>query len=162
MPPKALTGQAGTIYLLHFQEPYKHARHYLGWTGEPLDKRLQAHAVGRGSRLMAVVGEAGIPWRLARVWENVDRHVERAMKERKMTPRLCPLCVRDTPTRGKHGGLTELKPSTLAALERLRQTYPRWVVVARHGREQVANQCICPGGEAGGHSHDCRFGQVAA
>ena len=25
----------GTVYLLHFDHPYQHARHYTGWTGRP-------------------------------------------------------------------------------------------------------------------------------
>lgn len=34
----------GTIYLLHFSKPYKHARHYIGYTDD-LDKRLARHLI---------------------------------------------------------------------------------------------------------------------
>ena len=30
----AMTGQPGVIYMLHFHRPYKHARHYVGWTDD--------------------------------------------------------------------------------------------------------------------------------
>ena len=29
-----MTGQLGIVYLLHFDRPYQHARHYTGWTGD--------------------------------------------------------------------------------------------------------------------------------
>ncbi|MBB5085041.1 putative GIY-YIG superfamily endonuclease [Nonomuraea endophytica] len=34
----------GTVYLLHFAQPYRHARHYLGWTTD-LQARLAAMPV---------------------------------------------------------------------------------------------------------------------
>ena len=30
--------QLGVIYMLHFDRPYKHARHYVGWTDDLLDR----------------------------------------------------------------------------------------------------------------------------
>ena len=35
----------GTVYLLHFSEPYKHARHYTGWT-EDLPRAWRPTATG--------------------------------------------------------------------------------------------------------------------
>ena len=35
-----MAGRRGTIYLLHFARPYKHARHYLGFA-EDLERRLK-------------------------------------------------------------------------------------------------------------------------
>lgn len=84
------TGRVGTIYLLHFEQPYQHARHYLGWA-EQLDARLADHAAGRGARLLAVVQSAGITWRLARTWEGT-RARERALKRMGGLSRRCPLC----------------------------------------------------------------------
>jgi predicted GIY-YIG superfamily endonuclease len=81
---------AGIIYLIHFDTPYKHARHYTGWTTD-LDARLQAHRQGRGSRLMEVITKAGITWRLVRTWLG-GRDRERAIKDRHEAPRLCPEC----------------------------------------------------------------------
>ena len=83
-------GDAGTVYLIHLDQPYKHARHYLGWTTD-LNSRLQAHREGRGARLMEVVKAAGITWHLARTWPG-SRDRERAIKNRHESPRLCPEC----------------------------------------------------------------------
>jgi predicted GIY-YIG superfamily endonuclease len=81
----------GTVYLIHFDTPYRHARHYIGWTAD-LDARLEAHRSGHGSRLMQVITIAGITWQLARTWPG-GRKRERALKDRHEAPRLCPLCT---------------------------------------------------------------------
>ena len=93
------TGQPGTIYLLHFDRPYKHARHYTGWTGssESLTARLARHAAGDGARLLAVAHAAGITWQLARTWEG-PRARERQLKRQGGASRHCPMCgVRPRP-----------------------------------------------------------------
>ena len=38
-------------YLLHFDPPYKHARHYVGYT-EHLDVRVEQHRNGTGANLL--------------------------------------------------------------------------------------------------------------
>jgi predicted GIY-YIG superfamily endonuclease len=81
---------AGTVYLLHLSEPLAHARHYCGWTSN-LDARLEAHRKGTGARLMEVCAERGIGFQLARTWTG-DRHLERKLKRRHESPRLCPIC----------------------------------------------------------------------
>lgn len=78
-----------TIYLLHFDTPYRHAKHYLG-IARNLDKRLAQHAAGQGARLTQVVKDAGIGWTLARTWKG-DRTDERRMKQNGKSWR-CPLC----------------------------------------------------------------------
>jgi predicted GIY-YIG superfamily endonuclease len=80
----------GTVYLLHFDRPYVHARHYTGWTTD-LPSRLAEHTAGRGARLLAVVTSAGIGWRLARTW-NGTRALERSLKARHGASRFCPVC----------------------------------------------------------------------
>jgi hypothetical protein len=55
----------GTVYLLHFERPYKHARHYLGFA-QDLERRLELHRAGRGARLVEVIAQAGIGFQLAR------------------------------------------------------------------------------------------------
>lgn len=80
-----------TVYLLHFKQPYKHARHYVGFA-KRLDERLEHHRNGTGARLMQVIRDAGIDWQLARTWPQGDRNFERAIKNRKASPRLCPIC----------------------------------------------------------------------
>ncbi len=81
---------AGTVYLLHFDQPYKHARHYVGWARN-VKRRLAEHAAGRGARLLAVVRDAGIGWQLARLWPG-SRARERQIKRQGGHARHCPLC----------------------------------------------------------------------
>ncbi|HUV88168.1 MAG TPA: endonuclease [Anaerolineae bacterium] len=78
------------VYLLHFQEPYKHARHYLGFCKD-LTARLEQHRNGTGARLLSVVQAAGISWIVARTWDG-GRDLERRLKARKNSPKLCPIC----------------------------------------------------------------------
>ncbi len=79
-----------SVYLIHFDQPYKHARHYLGYASD-VSARLQLHASGQGARLMQVIVEAGITWRLARTWSG-GRDFERKLKSRKKASELCPFC----------------------------------------------------------------------
>lgn len=83
----------GTIYLLHFDRAYHHARHYLGWTEGVIERRLDRHMVGDGARLISVVTEAGIGLEVARLWAGT-RALERQLKNRKSSPRLCPICLK--------------------------------------------------------------------
>lgn len=78
------------VYLIHFDRPYKHAQHYLGWA-KNLERRIKQHRSGDGSRLMQVVTEAGIPWRVAKTWDG-GRKLERELKRQHHGPRLCPIC----------------------------------------------------------------------
>jgi len=81
------------VYLLHFDEPFKHAKHYLGYTGRnDINYRMKEHSSGRGSKLMAAVSAAGIKFTIAKVWEDGDRTFERKIKNQKNTPRFCPIC----------------------------------------------------------------------
>jgi predicted GIY-YIG superfamily endonuclease len=80
----------GTVYLLHFDEPYMHARHYVGWA-KHLEARLAHHRRGTGANLLRVLNEHGIGWQLARTWSNVDRFFERRVKNHSAT-RYCPIC----------------------------------------------------------------------
>lgn len=80
----------GYVYLLHFDRPYKHARHYLGYTRN-VDRRLAMHAAGRGARLLEVLKANGIHFTVA--WVVVgNRQLERRLKDRHESPRLCPIC----------------------------------------------------------------------
>jgi len=42
----------GTVYVLHFDPAYKHARHYVGWTAGEVTERIAVHLQGRGSPLV--------------------------------------------------------------------------------------------------------------
>lgn len=89
--PEAADGVIGTIYLLHFSSPVRHARHYLGWT-QDLDRRVEDHRSGQGSPLVAAAVAAGAEVTVARTWTGVDRNFERRLKNRKEGPALCPVC----------------------------------------------------------------------
>ncbi|MBP2330617.1 putative GIY-YIG superfamily endonuclease [Kibdelosporangium banguiense] len=80
----------GTVYLLHFDKPYRHARHYVGWARR-VNARLAQHAAGHGARLLQVVRAAGISWTLARTWQGT-RARERQIKSMGGASRRCPLC----------------------------------------------------------------------
>jgi len=81
----------GTVYLLHFDQPFGHARHYMGWASDGnLERRLAHHASGTGANLLRHVGKAGIGWELVRTWAG-DRSLERRMKARGHA-RACPVC----------------------------------------------------------------------
>lgn len=81
----------GTVYLLHFDRPLRHARHYLGHTDGPLERRLAQHGGPNGAHLMRHVAAAGIGWQLARTWSG-DRHRERQLKNQCGHTRHCPIC----------------------------------------------------------------------
>ncbi len=76
---------SNTVYLLHFDVPYKHARHYLGFT-DNLENRLAEHRKGNGARLLQVTNGAGITFVLARVWSG-DRNFERILKNLRCMPK---------------------------------------------------------------------------
>jgi predicted GIY-YIG superfamily endonuclease len=84
-----------TVYLLHFDRPLKHARHYLGWTTN-LDARLEHHLKGSGARLVRAVVQSGIGVTLARQWRGEDRNFERKLKNRNNGPKLCPICAKES------------------------------------------------------------------
>ena len=79
-----------TVYLIHFNQAFKHARHYIGYTTN-LDRRITDHLCGIGARLMEVVTAAGVEWQCVRTWQG-DRRLERQLKKRKHAALLCPVC----------------------------------------------------------------------
>ena len=88
--PCGAGGVMGTVYLIHFDTPYRHAQHYIGWASN-LPARLAEHRAGNGARLMEVIANAGITWQLARTWPG-DRNLERKLKDRHGASRFCPIC----------------------------------------------------------------------
>jgi predicted GIY-YIG superfamily endonuclease len=80
------------VYVIHLATRLHHAGHYVGFATD-LAQRMAQHRSGRGARLMEVVTQAGIEWKLVKVWAG-DRGLERRLKRRKNTPRrLCPVCM---------------------------------------------------------------------
>lgn len=90
-------------YLIEITLPYRHARHYLGFTAD-LPRRWAEHRGGSGSRLLAAAQAAGCELELVRVWYGAQaRALEQRLKQhrkptstrcgaaRSLRP-LCPLC----------------------------------------------------------------------
>ena len=82
-----------TVYVLHFDRPSQHAKHYLGSCTD-LTRRLPQHGRGQGARLLEVVSTAGISWQLARTWCGGKKR-ERQLKKQGGRSRLCPLCKKE-------------------------------------------------------------------
>lgn len=82
-----------TVYLLHFERPIAHARHYLGSTSR-LEQRLAEHRAGmsKAGRLPQVFAEHGIGFVLARTWPG-GRIRERQLKRQGGHSRKCPVCI---------------------------------------------------------------------
>ncbi len=81
-----------TLYLLHFDPPYRHARHYLGLVKDGnVSRRLYEHLQGRGSPLVRAAYLSGCA--VICVWEcSGDVALERRLKNQANTPRWCPVC----------------------------------------------------------------------
>jgi len=81
------------VYILHFDKKISdHAQHYVGFAND-VEKRVKQHQDGcNGARLVQVASERGIGFRVARIFENVDRTFERNLKRQKNTKRFCPIC----------------------------------------------------------------------
>jgi len=77
-------------YLLHFDRPIYRAQHYLGWSVN-IARRVAQHQRGKGARLVAQALAAGIVVDLVRVWPEVDKAEERALKRRGPKAQ-CPEC----------------------------------------------------------------------
>lgn len=90
---------AGTVYLLHFDQPYRHAQHYIGYASR-LSERIQRHKNGTGARLIEVITLQGIGFQVARTWHG-NRTLERQLKNQHKHKALCPIC---TPGAGKGRG----------------------------------------------------------
>ena len=82
----------GTVYLIHFDEKLCHAQHYIGFTEREVEERMKDHANGKGARLMEVITELGLPWKVARTWEGKTKSFERELKNCKNAKQLCPIC----------------------------------------------------------------------
>ena len=83
----------GTTYLLHFDQPIGHSRHYLGWTVD-LHARLDCHRSGFRDRCVLTyeASRRGIGFRLARTWVAVPIAHEKQLKRQRNGPRFCPIC----------------------------------------------------------------------
>lgn len=87
----------GYLYLLHFHRPVGNllnprgqASHYLGFAVDP-EARDRQHRAGQGAALTRAAAELGIDWTLF-VLGAGTKDMERLLKQKKASPRLCPIC----------------------------------------------------------------------
>lgn len=84
-----------TVYVLHFDPPYQHARHYIGYTPDPTHtRRVREHMeMGtKGSPLVRAALQAGCEVVVAAVYPGAGRDYEAWLKARRDTRRWCPTC----------------------------------------------------------------------
>lgn len=89
-----MQNELGTIYLLHFEPAYKHARHYYGWAkGTHWRRRVNLHRKGKSrARLVEAAVAAGCVITVARIWKDRTRTDERKLHEAGNATRRCPIC----------------------------------------------------------------------
>lgn len=83
------------VYLIHFHKPISPdspCQHYIGYA-ENVGARVMHHRKGTSAvRLFQVAKERGIGFDVVRIWEDGDKNFERKLKNRKNSPKLCPVC----------------------------------------------------------------------
>ena len=94
------------VYLICFRDRngkkgmYKHAGHYLGYTGrksgssivEKVRQRLSEHRSGNGAALTRAASSSGMVLSVSRVWDGADKNDEWRLRQRAENTRLCPFC----------------------------------------------------------------------
>ena len=82
------------IYLIHFQTPFMHCKHYLGYCADDrLEKRIYEHFNAPRVALMQMIKRKGIPWEVARLMEGGrDREAHLKYQIKKIAP-YCPICT---------------------------------------------------------------------
>ena len=83
------------VYLICFDKKYKHAKHYIGFVdnNDGLENRIDMHKKGQGARLLQVLNENGIDYKVVRIWKEGDRNFERKLKNLSHSKELCPCCA---------------------------------------------------------------------
>lgn len=83
------------VYLLCFETPYKHSRHYCGF-GLDVYRRVDAQLQNKrtAAKFVKVVHKAGIKIHLARLWPGESRSFERRLKNTHNLKKYCPICKR--------------------------------------------------------------------
>jgi predicted GIY-YIG superfamily endonuclease len=82
-----------TVYVLHLTPPYRHARHYVGYTPDAdAGRRVAEHLRGIGSPLVKAALAAGSAVSLAHEFPGAERDFERNLKDRKDVRCWCRMC----------------------------------------------------------------------
>lgn len=84
------------VYVIHFDKPYKHAKHYTG-IAKNVPKRMKEHRGGYGARLLQVLKENNIGFKFAilKTYDNFSeaKAEEKRLKTKVKKPqRYCPFC----------------------------------------------------------------------
>lgn len=82
------------VYIIHFDEPLSHARHYVGYCSDKegaLGERMCQHFQKKGAKILKACREKGIHFEVVRTLPG-GRDRERRIKSQKNTWRLCPVC----------------------------------------------------------------------
>lgn len=85
------------LFLLHFDERYAHAQHYLGYAVGTGRGHEYAKAICKGTaigphELVMAAQWSGIPIQLAEVWVGAGRALQRRMRSNGSLSRFCPIC----------------------------------------------------------------------
>ncbi len=92
----------GGVYLLHFEQRYEHAGHYTGHADDfGIRVTEQASGDSRAARLLQVIAQAGIGFRVARLWPGASKGYERSLKNSGGASRYCPICQQERAGRGQ-------------------------------------------------------------
>jgi hypothetical protein len=91
--PQDVPLSGNKVYLIHFDKPLCHARHYLGFS-EDLPGRIQKHRNGQSAAFMKAISKQGISWHVLRIWDG-DRTFERMLKDQHNASHLCPTCIQE-------------------------------------------------------------------
>lgn len=84
-----------TVYVLHFDPPYRHAGHYIGYTPDKTaERRVREHIEGlaAGSPLVKAAVAAGSTITLAHEYPGAERDFEAWLKARRDVRRWCQCC----------------------------------------------------------------------
>jgi len=84
-----------TVYILHLESPFHHARHYTGFSknGRTLKVRVGHHENGTARcKFTDALHRNGIHFTLARIFKQADRNFERKLKKTHNVSRYCPVC----------------------------------------------------------------------
>jgi|SRR5579883_1630627 len=82
-------GAGTTVYLVHLDEPYRHAQHLLGLCGN-LEKWLARQRRAKVSPLLRAASRSGIAWEVVRTWAGGPDLLRRLQAQSR--GRLCPRC----------------------------------------------------------------------
>jgi predicted GIY-YIG superfamily endonuclease len=85
------------VYVIHFDKPYKHAKHYTG-IAKNVEKRMKLHRSGNGSKLMAVLNRNNIGFKYNIIAEydgysEAKTHEKHLKTKVKKPQRHCPICL---------------------------------------------------------------------